>query len=307
MIQNLREYTLLTLTAIFWGSSWVIGKILVELAPPFTLGFFRFLIASVFFITLLLSNKRTFSYQKKDYLHFFILGLTGIFGYGIFFLIGLKFTTASQGAIIAGLNPVTVSIFTHLLHKERLEQKWRYSGFIISFIGVILVIGVQTLLDFRLEYLIGNLIIALAMCIWGLYSALGKGYMNNKSSLETTTGAVLVGTLIFGIGASAEQFWFLDAMTDNIFWIGSLLMGFFVTFLGFYFYFIGIKSIGASKASIFINLVPVFGVLFSFLVLKESLNWSFGVGLILIIIGITIINKKKGINGKNNKKTVKIL
>ncbi len=278
------------LTVIFWGLSWTLGKILVHLAPPMTIAFFRFLTALFFFLPLLYYKRRSFKFDNKSLFYFFTLGLTGIFGYGTLFLIGMKFTTAAQGSIIAGVNPISISLFAHIFHKERLSKRWQYTGFFVSFIGVVFVIGVQSILNFRLDYLIGNLIILLAMILWGLYSAIGKQCMKTNTPLETTTGAITAGVIMFGIGATFDRFWVLDVLENPTFWLGITLLGIFVTFFGFYFYLTAINEIGATNTAIFINLVPVFGTLISFLVLHENISWPFLIGLIFVVMGISIIN-----------------
>jgi len=131
---SLKYYVLLVLAMIFWGGSWVAGRIVVFLAPPFTVGFFRFLIATLFFLpVLILTQPRSIKeWSKRDVGLFFLLGLIGIFGYGTLFLTGMRYTTAGQGAIIAGINPITVSLFAHIIHKERLATRWRYIGFVLA-------------------------------------------------------------------------------------------------------------------------------------------------------------------------------
>ena len=74
------------------------------------------------------------------------------------------------------------------------------------------------------------------------------------------------------------------------FWILILFIGVFVTVIGFFLYFEGIKIIGLTHESIFINLVSILGTLFSALFLREEIYWTFLVGLLLIILGILIIN-----------------
>jgi len=276
-----------------WGGSWVSGKITVALAPPMTIGFFRFFIASILFLILLLITEpesRRF-FRRENLKLLFLVGLTGIFGYGVLFLTGMRFTTAAQGAIIAGFNPVTVSIVAHLVHKERLSKKWQYAGFAFAFAGIIFVVGVQSILDFHIEYLIGNLTILLAMITWGIYSSIGKEAMKTMTPLQVTTGGSLIGSVLFGIGALNEQIWTLPALVDPIFWVNVIYLGVFVTVIGFLFYFISIKELGATRSGGFISLVPVFGTFFSALFMPEDpIYWTFGVGLLFVICGIAIIN-----------------
>jgi drug/metabolite transporter (DMT)-like permease len=288
---------MLVISTFTWGASWVSAKILVsELeAPPFTIGFFRFLSASLCFLILMpmMGKNPHQSFTRPNLKMIILLGLTGIFGYGMFFLYGMQFTTAAQGAIIAGINPATVSLFAHIIHKERLSEKWKYSGFALSFTGIIFVVGVQAFLDFQLEYLIGNLLIFGATLTWGLYSAIGKRVMENLTPIEVTASGIIVGVVLFGMGAYFESFWTLPVLLDSAFWFQILFLGVFTTFVGFLFYFQGIEKLGATRAAVFINLVPVFGTILSVLFLEEPIYWTFLVGLVLVITGITIINLPK--------------
>ena len=289
---QLRYYVMLVIAMAFWGGSWPSAKITVGIAPPMTIGFFRFLIGGLLFLILLFAMesepKRIF--KRSNFRILFYLALSGVFGYGVLFLTGMRFTTAAQGAIIAGFNPATVSIVAHIAHKERLPRRWQYLGFLLAFLGVIFVVGVQALLDFQLDYFIGNIIILVAMFTWGIYSSVGKEAMKTLSPIEINTGGALIGAFLFGMGAVTEEIWALPALSDWVFWVNVTYLGACVTFIGFLFYFIGIKELGATRAGGFINLVPVFGTIFSVLILQDVLYWTFIVGLLLVISGILLIN-----------------
>ncbi len=291
----LRYYVMLVIAMAFWGGSWPSAKITVGIAPPMTIGFFRFLIGGLLFLILLFAVEKEPRriFRRSNFRILFYLALSGVFGYGVLFLTGMRFTTAAQGAIIAGFNPATVSIVAHIAHKERLPRRWQYLGFLLAFLGVIFVVGVQALLDFQLDYLIGNIIIIVAMFTWGVYSSVGKEAMKTLSPVEINAGGALIGAFLFGIGAITEEVWTLPALLDGVFWVNVIYLGGCVTFIGFLFYFIGIKELGATRAGGFINLVPVFGTLFSVLILQDVLYWTFIVGLTLVVIGIFLINFPK--------------
>ena len=285
-------YIFMVIATIGWGISWPIGKILVEISPPLTIGFFRFLIAFCCFLPVFFWKYSPKQYSRSSLRDFFLLGLTGAFGYGFFFFFGLKLTTAGQGAIIAGINPAIVSLLAHFFFQERLKRKWQYLGFGVSFVGIIFVIGIQSLLDFRIDYLLGNLLVLGAMGCWGLYTSISKKAMkeNTDTAFEITAGGVFFGMVLFGIGATFEEFWTLPELTSMTFWIGVLILGVFVTFMSFTLYSVSVDSIGPTKAAIFINLVPIFGTLFSVILLQEKILWTFAIGLLLVVIGIFIIN-----------------
>ncbi|MDF1539652.1 MAG: DMT family transporter [Candidatus Thorarchaeota archaeon] len=303
---NTKYYGLLIIATFTWGASWVCAKILVDISPPLTIGFFRFLIASILFIVLLADRRVSFRalFSRANMKWLILLGLTGIFGYGVLFLVGMTFTTAAQGSIIAGFNPVTISIFALLIHKEKLKPKWKYVGFGISFIGVIFVVGVQAIIDFQPEHLLGNLIILGAMCIWGLYSSIAKSAMKTMTPLEATGGSAVIGMLFFGAGAIFEQPWTLPTFGELDFWINVGFLGIFTTVVGFLLFFICVDKLGATRTGGFINFVPVFGTALSVLILKETIYWTFMLGLLLIITGVSIMNYSR--NRKEAKDTESI-
>ncbi|TFG13689.1 DMT family transporter [Candidatus Thorarchaeota archaeon] len=292
MSENVRSYIALIFAMFLWGASWVSVKILVSIAPIMTIGFFRYSIAGLLFLILL-------KYQGKSprailapgtNLNLLLAGLTGVFGFMVFSLIGTQFTTASQASIIAGLNPITVGVFAYFIHQERSGKRWQYSGFIVAFIGIIFVIGVQALIDFNPDYLIGNSIIVLSMICWGIYSSVGKSLMGRLSPVEVTAGSVFVGWTIFAIGAALESNSAIDALLLPEFWINVGFLGGLSAFLGFVFYFQGIQRVGATRAGVFISLVPVFGTITAVLILDEPIYWTFLVGLTLVVSGILILN-----------------
>jgi len=267
--------------------------VIVGIAPPMTIGFFRFLIAIILFLTLMVATDKTPRriFRRENLGILFLVGLTGIFSYGVLFLTGMRFTTAAQGSIVAGFNPATVSIVAHLVHGERLARRWTYTGYMLAFSGVVFVVGIQALIEFNLQYLMGNLIIRGAMMTWGVYSSIGKEAMKRMSPLQVTTGGVIFGTILFGVGAVYEEVWTLPALAEPVFWLNVFYLGICVTFIGFLFYFIGIKHLSASRSAGFINLVPVFGTLSSALLFpSEPIYWTFGVGLVLVLAGIYLIN-----------------
>jgi len=304
--RNAKYYILIVLAMFFWGGSWPSAKILVTItASPLTIGFLRFLTASVLFLIVMLA----IGPSPKDLVKrgnvriLFFAGLTGVFGYGVFFLTGMTLTTAAQGSIIAGFNPVSVSLFAHIIHNERLKEKWQYGGFALSFAGVIFVVGIQALIEFNIDHLLGNLVVWGAMLQWGLYSSISKEGMKTMSPLAVTAGGVAYGGILFGLGAVTEEPWIILQGLGIEFWVNILYLGGCVTFAGFFFYFTAIDKLGATKTAGFISLVPVFGTALSVLILNDPIYWTFGLGLVLVVIGIIIINLPNRSFGNREAKT----
>jgi drug/metabolite transporter (DMT)-like permease len=289
-----RSYFLLFLTMLIWAGGWVSGKLVTTTVPPFTAGFIQYLAASIPLLGLLLLTrpKSNLHYGRTELKGFVLLGLTGFFGYSILFFVGVRLTTASQGVIISGFSPAAVSICAYILDKEVLESRWQYSGFIVSFVGIIFVIGIQALFIFEPSSMIGNLIVLASMFSWGLYSAIGERVMQKVSPLEAITGAAITGTAIFALGAVAEQFWSLPGLQSPLFWFNILYLGILGSFVGDTLYLQAVNRIGPTRTGVFLNLVPIFGVILSALILSDPIYWTSIVGMVLIIAGILVINHR---------------
>jgi drug/metabolite transporter (DMT)-like permease len=74
-------------------------------------------------------------------------------------------------------------------------------------------------------------------------------------------------------------------------WLATVFLGVFGTAIAFLFYLQGLRQIGASRASIFVNFVPVFGVIFSSLILGESLSGATLAGGACVIVGVRLLNQ----------------
>ncbi|MHA2271674.1 MAG: DMT family transporter [Candidatus Hodarchaeales archaeon] len=285
---QIKDYALLVLAMVCWGGSWVSGKIISDFAAPLTIAFWRFVFASVFLLPALwLTSRKPLSIDKKDIPSFFFLGLTGVAIYNFLFLTGLRYTTASSGALIAGSNPVLISTFAVLFLGES-RSLHKVLGILCGMVGVTLVIGVDALEGTHWE---GNILIFLGMVAWASYSTRIKQLTSRYSSFELTTYGVVCGTLILFPLALLEWNSELYEPGHLHIWGGILYLAIFATCVGFVLFNRSLKRIGASRTAIFINLVPIFGSTLAILLLDETLTLLKVLGLVFVIGGVLIITQ----------------
>ena len=201
-----KDYVALVFVMLFWGVTWISSKVLVSYAPPLIVGFLRYTIALPLFILLLkYKGKSPLQIFQKNTTHILVLaGVFGIFASIYIRLYGLQFTTSGQASILAGFSPVGVALFAYIMHKEKLVSNWGYVGFVLSFIGVLFVVGIQSLLEFNLSYLVGNIFVFIAVIGWGFFSSISKSAMKELSPIEVIAGSIFVGWLCFGLIALTE-------------------------------------------------------------------------------------------------------
>lgn len=293
MEKHITTYVKLMFVALFFGSTFIAGRVLSANFPAYTSAFLRFLLASLFLSLLVIKKFGKIPSLTSGQIHLVIfLALTGVVGYNIFFFSGLKFITASRASMIISLNPSLITLLSALILKERFSR-FKYSGIFLSLIGVLIVISQGNTLEiFQGKIGSGELLVLGCVVCWSSFTVLGKVVMSryNLKSIVAITYACIIGTLILLIPASLEgQLQKAKEFPGEV-WISLLVLSFLGTALAFNWFYQGIEEIGPSRAGIFINFVPVFATLMAVFILGEKLSPSLIIGAILVISGVYIIN-----------------
>jgi drug/metabolite transporter (DMT)-like permease len=285
-------YVKLVLTAVFWGGTFVAARVVAQDVGPYSASFLRFFAASLFLVALAPWTEGRFPrLRRHQILPAILLGMTGIFAYNIFFFLGMKTVTAGRASLIAATSPVFISLLSALLLRERLGSG-KVAGIVACLAGAVLVISRGDPLSlFTGGVGWGELFIAGCVASWVAYTLIGKMIMKDVSPLAAVTCSCLIGAaallppaLLEGVTEQAGGFSLAD-------WTGILYLAFFGTVLGFYWYYQGMQAIGLSRASVFINLVPVSGVFLGWLLLGEAINFSLLAGAALVIGGVYWTNR----------------
>ena len=287
-------YVKLLFMAILWGGTFIAARVVAQNVGPFSASFLRFAVASIFlvFITIKLEG-RIPRLKKHQILPVILLGLTGVFAYNFFFFSGLKTVAASRGSIIVATNPIFIALFAYTFFKEKLTRI-NVIGILLCVSGAIIVISKGNPLGIIQGGLgEGELYILGCVASWVLYSLIGKSTMKDMSPLVAVTYSCLVGGTMLFFPACMEGMPGDIAAYSAVDWSGIFYLGFFGSVLGFTWYYQGIKKIGAAKASVFINFVPVSAVILACLILKEKLELSLITGAIMVIGGAYLTNRKR--------------
>ncbi|MFC1829274.1 DMT family transporter [Thermodesulfobacteriota bacterium] len=292
-------YVKLLLTAFFWGGTFIAGRIVARDVGPFSAAFLRFAIASLFllFFTWKVERKLTFP-EKGQIIPVILLGLTGVFSYNVLFFKGLKLINAGRAAIIIANNPILIALFSAYFFKEKLNLI-KVVGIITSVVGAIVVISKGNLSEI-LNHGIGWGEIFIFGCVlsWVAYSLIGKTVMKNLSPLAAVSYSAVIGAVLLFVPA------YFEGVAENLThypvkdWLSLFYLGFFGTVVGFVWYYEGIKKIGPTKASLFINFVPISAVLMAFFILGEPITPSLFVGTLLVTVGVYLTTKSP--NSENN-------
>jgi len=285
-------YVKLVLTAVFWGGTFIAARVVTRGIDAYSVAFLRFLAASVLLLAVSVKIEGGPARVKAKHIPpLVVLGLTGVFAYNIFFFKGLKIVEAGRAALIVATCPVFIAAFSALFLKERLTF-FKIWGILISLAGAGIVITrgdlVQTAGG---SFGVGEVYILGCVMCWVVYSLVGKEVMKELSPLAAVAYSSVVGTVLLFFPAVYNGLFEKIAGASFVEWICVGYLAVFGTVVGFVWYYEGVREIGAVRAGLFINLVPVSGVALGFLILNEPVSFSLAVGGALVITGVYMTNK----------------
>lgn len=288
-------YFKLILVAFLWGGTFIAGRLIAQQIPHMIAAFLRFAIAVAFLVPLLLYQERSFPKLNRQQLHAtFALGATGIFFYNLCFFAALSRMPAGRTALFVALNPSVTALALVIFMGERLSWR-RYFGIFLAFIGASVVISRGDLLslwqNIGASLGRGELFMLAAISAWAAYTIIGRHALKGLSPLAATTYAALWGLLLLGVAALPElPALHLEQFTWQV-WLALLYLGAGGTVIGFVWYCQGVKHIGPTRAAIFNNLVPVFGISLGAVLLNETILSSMLIGGALTIAGVYLTNR----------------
>ena len=276
-------YVYVNLATLMWAGNMTLGRALRGQIGPLTLTAARVLIAGalllVFFRRLPAEERRV----GRDGPLLLGMALTGIFGFPILLYYALRFTTATNAALINGTGPLVTAAMAAVLLAERL-RRGQLAGAVLSLLGVALVIGIGVGGVLAGGVNRGDAIMLLDAAIWGLYSIMGRVVMRNRSNLSATAFATWFALPPLLIGAALEWRTTPPTLTPAGF-LGVLYIGVFAAFLAVILWNEGVRRTGPSGAMAFYNMLPVYGALLGALFLGERLAPPQVAGAGLVVLG----------------------
>jgi drug/metabolite transporter (DMT)-like permease len=289
----MRVYVKLLLTAFFWGGTFIAGRVIAGRVMPFSAAFLRFAIASALLLSILRHREGRFPRPGRGaLLGILALGLTGVFTYNVFFFSGLARITAGRASLIIATNPIVIAVFAAMIYKERLTRL-KCIGILLSVTGALIVISKSDpAFIFHGGIGAGELFIIGCVLSWAAYSLIGKYVMRNLSPLAAVALSAAVGAALLlppalgeGMVAHLSGYRWQD-------WTSLTYLGVFGTVIGFVWYYDAIRIIGPSRASLFINFVPISAIVLAYVVLGEPVTLSLAAGAVFVATGVYLTNRQ---------------
>ena len=290
---------LILLITLLWGYAWVAMKDVLHYMGPFTFTSFRFGSGTlVLFLVVWLSKKGTASI--KTYWKSFLI--QGMLQTAIVFLLvmyGLKFVDAGKSSVLLYSMPLWSSILAVWFLKEKLTLM-KLIGLIFGIVGLLTIVGWDVWIHSDPETLFGELLIIIAAISWGSSNVYYRMKLEHLPKIETNAYQMLFGTILIIIVTSFTE-WHepITLNAHSLYYI--IFTGVLASALCFTVWYVILGLIDMVTATISTQLVPIFGLFFSAILLGERLSIGIIVGAGMIITGILIAQLHTGKRARNSE------
>lgn len=296
-----KAYIKLILAIFGWAGVYHAASIMVKNMDVYTLGFFRYLVASLILLIILkIRRGRIYDHQEfRD--NWGVLAAIGIIGIGLYniaFFNAEKHLSANTVALIIAVTPSLTTLLAAIIMKTRLRKR-AYLGILIAFGGTLGVINFAnpTCSKFLCGDIVNKLsigeIYALVMCFFAaIFSILNKIAAQRKiAALTITTYAAIFGTLILFL-ATLWMGNFLSLLQQNLsFWLAMLYTIIIGSVLSYFWYAEAINDLGISQVVVFLNGIPFATILLGVVFFNDTTTMPVLICGVIIILGVILTNR----------------
>jgi drug/metabolite transporter (DMT)-like permease len=286
LVSQTIAYLLLTLTMALWGGALVVARGVHDIAPPMALTFWRWLLALLILLPIVWRKLPALKASSGGSILpllplscFMVLGTT-------LSVTAVNFTTAINATIINAAQAAMTALVAFLVLKERLILR-QVLGIACAFIGILVMVfkgDLALLLNVEVNW--GDLLMLAAIVSWAVY-AVGLHRAKQLPGGDLLLFVISVTGVVCLIPLYAAEAAFARDFRPSPQALGGVLyLAIASTVLAVYFWNLAIRSVGASRAGVFVNLIPVFGAIFAMLFLGERLYPFHIAGAALVFVGI---------------------
>ena len=291
--KSMVPYLALILVQILFGLNFPASKVILEYFPPVLWSSVRMAIAAVLmFISAFIivpkdQRKFDFRFLQKT----FIYGFFGIVLCQTFFMVGLKNTTATNGAVLNTLIPIFTLLVAIILGKEKLTVN-RAFGFLIAVLGVLILRKIE---DFQASSatMKGDLFMIMNCLSLAIFFAISRDFLRANSAFWVTAWMFFFGSIVIGLFCLQDMHLIFEthidgrlagAMAYNV--IGATMLTYFLNSWT-------LKKVSASSVAVFIYMQPVIAVAYAWFVQNDppSMRTILAVGCIFVGVMVGVVKR----------------
>lgn len=198
----------------------------------------------------------------------------------IFLMFGLLDSASSNASLLNNFEIVCTSMIALLLFKEAVSKRMWIAISLITTSSFFL--SLEDITAFKFSW--GAILVLLATLCWGLENNCTRNLSN-----KNTYHIVFLKGIFSGLGSLIVAIVLREQVAKVQHLVLALLLGFVSYGLSIFFYIKAQGIIGASKTSAYYAVAPFIGTFLSFIIFKETPNWAYFAGVLIMILGTVIV------------------
>jgi drug/metabolite transporter (DMT)-like permease len=277
------------LLSTMWAGNPVANKAGLEDAGPLRLGYLRFILGAIVVLIYAIATRQSFRVQQHEWVPLGLLGV--LFTVQLAFMnVGQDYTTAGHAVVVTTTFPLWTGVFAHFFVPGDRMSRSRTLGTLVAYGGVVAVFY-KGFVESSSDFLIGDLLLLCSAILLGArqvyLSQLGQGIAQHKLLMSQSVFGIVVFVVASLIFEGDEAFTVTTKLVVALFYTGVLIAG-----LGFIGQTWLLKKYLPSRVTVISLSQPIFGVLFSWWILGESVGGELYVGAVLVVIGSALAQRQ---------------
>lgn len=282
---------LLLITVLLWSGNAIVGRVVRDAVPPFTLALGRWTGALIVLLPFAWRHlPQDAPALRAHWKGTLLLGLLGVAGFNALLYSALHYTTATNALLVQSIQPSLILAFGFFLFKDRAGAV-RIAAVAASILGVIVVVAQGDIASLgAMQFNRGDLLVLVGVFLWSLYTVLLrlKAPVHALSFLAAT---FLVGALAM-LPLAAMELARGEVVTVDAASLAALgYVAIFPSLVAYLMFNRAVELVGSARAGQFINLMPLFGAGLAALLLGEPLGAHHWAGGALILVGILLFSR----------------
>ena len=294
MKQKYSAYVFLVLATLFWSGNFIVGKFATLFQiPPLSLNALRWI--AVWLILMPFTYKEiynNFPSVKKNWIVISFMGIISISTFNSVVYFALNHTQVINAVIVLAAIPAATIVFSSLMNIEK-TNIFQLLGLFLSIMGIGLIISngdVQKIIS--LSFNKGDLWMLVCVITWALYSTLLK-----KNRFEFSQFTLIQLMVSAGLLFLIPQFFYeksigLELIFNKAFFLILFYVVVFPAIAAYYCWQKGVEIIGPNRASMFIQLMPLFSAVMAIIIFNEKFELYHFAGASFIVSGIYLSNRR---------------
>jgi drug/metabolite transporter (DMT)-like permease len=284
-------YAWLAVLLILWSTNFIFARLALRELPLMTVIGFRYVFSAVSMLPVIALGRSSelwigHEWEREDIVPLLTVGLLGLVGNQVLFVIGISKTSVAHAGVISALSPVLVLIGAGVLGHEHVSGR-RIAGLVTAATGVVVLQFSRGSTGEATHT--GDAIMLVSVLVFAAFNLTGKKLAERVGSLRMN----IVAYSAAGVLSLPFALWHLsrNSHASLLAWIGVVYMAVASSVVGYLIYAHALKHLPASRVSVVIYLQPVVVSLLAIATLGERPGAAFVPAIALVLAGVYMVER----------------